>query len=290
MTTIVEHVRSFFPDGTISQPVGEVDGVTLHLVLSTNPAVNLVFTDGLAARVSGLLPQELAVFALPGQWRQAADLISATTAELLGRGRGLVLGDVIASPVPLIEGSRIGGVLAYTNPFLDAAFDAEPDGDGGYSRQIVTLFPLTVAEASSLREQTSDDAVERFLDHLEETGLDETDLLRDDSVVTSDATPGSGGPVSDDLSAEGGSQDDRLGAVGRQYFAELAPGADLRIIPLEDGAGVCVVHAARGGGKIYVAPDESVLFVGSAMDFDAGLAAFLAGTRTPPEKFVRPTT
>ncbi|RWZ53099.1 hypothetical protein ELQ90_04025 [Labedella phragmitis] len=81
----------------------------------------------------------------------------------------------------------------------------------------------------------------------------------------------------------------RLSAVAARYFTQLAPDAELRTIPLEGEAGVCVVHAARGGGKIYVAPDESVLFVGSAMDFDAGLAAFLAGTRTPPEKFIRPT-
>ena len=81
----------------------------------------------------------------------------------------------------------------------------------------------------------------------------------------------------------------RLADVAARYFAQLAPEAELRSISLENGAGVCVVHTARGGGKIYVAPDESVLFVGSALDFDAGLAAFLAGTRTPPEKFVRPS-
>lgn len=81
----------------------------------------------------------------------------------------------------------------------------------------------------------------------------------------------------------------RLSAVAERYFAQLAPEAELRTIPLENGAGVCVLHPVRGGGKIYVAPDESVLFVGSALDFDAGLAAFLSGTRTPPEKFVRPT-
>lgn len=81
----------------------------------------------------------------------------------------------------------------------------------------------------------------------------------------------------------------RLSAVAERCFAQLAPAAELRTIQLEDGAGVCVVHAARGGGKIYVAPDESVLFVGAALDFDAGLAAFRAGARTPPERFVRPT-
>jgi hypothetical protein len=83
-------------------------------------------------------------------------------------------------------------------------------------------------------------------------------------------------------------ENDRLVAVARRYFDALAPGAELRTIPLDGGAGVCVVHTARGGGKIYVAPDETALFVGSAMDFDAGLAAFLSGTRTPPEKFSPP--
>jgi hypothetical protein len=83
---------------------------------------------------------------------------------------------------------------------------------------------------------------------------------------------------------------ERLTHIASRYFAQLVPDAELRTIPLENDAGVCVVHTARGGGKIYVAPDESVLFVGSALDFDAGLAAFLAGTRTPPEKFLRPTS
>ncbi|RUR01595.1 hypothetical protein [Labedella endophytica] len=80
----------------------------------------------------------------------------------------------------------------------------------------------------------------------------------------------------------------RLTAVGYRYFEQLSPGADLQTVVLDDGAGVCVMHAIRGGGKIYVAPDESALFVASVMDFETGLAAFLAGTRTPPEKFVLP--
>ncbi|PSL38510.1 hypothetical protein CLV49_2135 [Labedella gwakjiensis] len=280
---ILDHVRSFFPDGVITQPVGDVDGITLHLIISTSPAVNLVFTDGLAARVEALVPQEIAVFALPGQWRQAAELVSATAVNLLERGSGLNLGDIIASPTPIVEGTAIGGVLASTNPFLDDGFDVEPDEDGGYSRQIVTLFPLTVPEAAELRGRSDDDAVEEFLERLDAAGIDETDLTR---PAAGDAGPSAVGdelpPVAPDI--------DRLTAVATGYFALLAPNAELRTIPLENGAGICVVHTVRGGGKIYVAPDESVLFVGSALDFDAGLAAFLAGTRTPPEKFVRPTS
>jgi hypothetical protein len=74
---------------------------------------------------------------------------------------------------------------------------------------------------------------------------------------------------------------------GRRLFEILAPGTTLNTIVLDDGAGVCLVHAVRGGGTIYVAPDLSVLFVGSALDFQQGLAEFLAGRRTPLQKFER---
>lgn len=84
--------------------------------------------------------------------------------------------------------------------------------------------------------------------------------------------------------ADGGSTE-RLIEVGKALFAKLTTDPVLNIIELPDGIGVCLVHAVRGGGKIYVAPDESVLFVGSAVDFDAGLGAFRDGVRTPLEKF-----
>ena len=74
---------------------------------------------------------------------------------------------------------------------------------------------------------------------------------------------------------------------GRRLFEILAPGATLNTVVLEDEAGVCVMHAVRGGGKIYVAPDLSVLFVASVLDFGKGLEAFLAGQRTHLEKFDR---
>lgn len=81
------------------------------------------------------------------------------------------------------------------------------------------------------------------------------------------------------------SGEDPLVAFGRGLFSKLADNPTLKVIELPDGLGVCLVHAARGGGKIYVAPDETVLFVGSAVDFDAGLGAFRDGVRTPLEKF-----
>ncbi|MGW7434518.1 hypothetical protein [Streptomyces sp. NPDC054849] len=74
---------------------------------------------------------------------------------------------------------------------------------------------------------------------------------------------------------------DRLVAVGRSLFATFTTDPVLNVVELPDGLGVCLVHAVRGGGKIYVAPDESALFVGSAVDFDTGLDAFRDGVRNP---------
>ncbi|MEV7283412.1 hypothetical protein AB0O01_02375 [Streptomyces sp. NPDC093252] len=77
---------------------------------------------------------------------------------------------------------------------------------------------------------------------------------------------------------------ERLAEVGRAFLDRVAPpgaGAGAGVVELADRAGVCVVQAVRGGGKVYVAPDETLLFVPSAMDFATGLASFLGGARTP---------
>ncbi|WP_158690785.1 hypothetical protein [Streptomyces sp. CNS654] len=79
--------------------------------------------------------------------------------------------------------------------------------------------------------------------------------------------------------------ENRLIAVGRALFATLTDDPALSVVELPDGLGVCLVHTARGGGKLYVAPDETALFVGSSVDFESGLEAFRDGSRTPLEKF-----
>ncbi|MFD8012563.1 hypothetical protein [Streptomyces sp. NPDC058955] len=73
---------------------------------------------------------------------------------------------------------------------------------------------------------------------------------------------------------------EQLAEIGKAFLG-LAPGAGVNVVELADGAGVCVVQVGRGGGKVYVAPDLTVLFVPSVTDFDSGLAAFLGGARTP---------
>ncbi|MFJ8233318.1 hypothetical protein ACIQ9E_25720 [Streptomyces sp. NPDC094448] len=75
-----------------------------------------------------------------------------------------------------------------------------------------------------------------------------------------------------------------LAAIGKAVLGPVgARGPEPDVVVLPNGAGVCVVQPVRGGGKVYVAHDETVLFAPSSMDFATGLAAFLDGARTTRE-------
>ncbi|PWK86040.1 hypothetical protein C8D88_10580 [Lentzea atacamensis] len=78
----------------------------------------------------------------------------------------------------------------------------------------------------------------------------------------------------------------RLTRTAARLFGDLGPAGALTVRELPDGLGICVWQTGvRGGGTIFVGCDETVLFVGSATGFDAGLAAFRQGRRTPAERF-----
>ncbi|MFE9860945.1 hypothetical protein [Streptomyces sp. NPDC005780] len=162
---------------------------------------------------------------------------------------GLVVSTSTLPPLP--------GVAPVTHPFATAKFHvAECEGElGALLREASDLHAFLDAA------ERSDYAVEAVEDR------------------TAPSPPPAGGS---DTASEGV---DRLVAVGRAHFAQLTTDPVLNVIELPDGLGVCLVHAVRGGGKIYVAPDESALFVGSAVDFETGFEAFRDGVRTPLEKF-----
>ncbi|MFD9722182.1 hypothetical protein [Streptomyces sp. NPDC059076] len=76
------------------------------------------------------------------------------------------------------------------------------------------------------------------------------------------------------------SRKEYLAGIGKAFLGDPGRGPEPNVVVLPDGAGVCVVQPVRGGGKVYVAQDETVLFVPSSTDFDTGLAAFTRGERT----------
>lgn len=84
-------------------------------------------------------------------------------------------------------------------------------------------------------------------------------------------------------------QEDSLSEVGRRLFTSLAAKSGqtlddpLNVVPFDGG--VAVVRAVRGGGKIFVAEDGSVMYRGSSYTFERALEEFRAGERTPLESF-----
>ncbi len=80
-----------------------------------------------------------------------------------------------------------------------------------------------------------------------------------------------------------------LARHGRSLFHSLAAKSGrtlddpLNVIPFDGG--VAVVRAVRGGGKIFVAEDGSVMYRGSSYTFERALEEFRAGERTPLESF-----
>ncbi|MGW1191192.1 hypothetical protein [Streptomyces sp. NPDC002559] len=78
----------------------------------------------------------------------------------------------------------------------------------------------------------------------------------------------------------------RLADLGRTLMRRMA-GADapLAVTPLPEDDAVLVAHTVRGGGRVYVAADETVLFAGSAAPPHEAIEVFRSGRRTPPEHF-----
>jgi len=81
-----------------------------------------------------------------------------------------------------------------------------------------------------------------------------------------------------------------LAAYGRELFSRIArlhsrvEAGEYGEFPLQDGA-VLVAELFRGGGRIFVASDRTVLFVSSALGSEEARAEFEGGRRTPLEAF-----
>lgn len=77
--------------------------------------------------------------------------------------------------------------------------------------------------------------------------------------------------------------DPELVAIGEAMFARMPVGeAPLSSRELRDGLGVLVSRQSRGGGKLFIATDRSVMFSSSAESVEQGFERFLAGERYQP--------
>lgn len=179
---VVDHVQAAFgPDarGGLLGPVA--DGVDVRLVLGAGRAFAAVYTTGLSDRpITTVFPQEIVCFVRPDQWAAARHLVEVVAAGVLDRGRGLVLGDVIRGPAPVLADTAIVGVLAAGNGYLGDSFDAIRGADGAVVTHLVTIVPVTAAEADLL--QSRPDAESALFEAMAAKQLSELDVTRSSAV------------------------------------------------------------------------------------------------------------
>ena len=242
------------------------------------------------------------VFALPSG---ATVLFTTALGDLVVHAGGLYL--VVKSRfgvIDLIEGRSFAEVVALIEDGQqrDVAWEWQPY-PAAHARDGVPAFEQCFAFVPLLALGGPN-----TVDHVELSGLYEhlaviaqfagpPQVRRHLSLVENEGGNGTSAPASADwtpavVALEALPPDQRaLADVGRNLFERLAQDAGeaaagpLNPVPLPEGLGVAVVRAVRGGGTIFVAPDSSVLYVGSAIDISAGLDAFREGQRTPLSKF-----
>ncbi|GAA4889536.1 MULTISPECIES: suppressor of fused domain protein [Saccharopolyspora] len=134
-----------------------------------------LLTSGLRDRVEGApLPQELVCTLRADQERYAKHLLTVL-AELLAESRSRVgYGALIMNDRVLLPDTEVAGALAAPHPYLGDEFDVLLDADGQPVLQLITLVPVSRAEAQLVARYGRDALYDRWERH----GSDLTDVHR----------------------------------------------------------------------------------------------------------------
>ncbi|MFG1798216.1 suppressor of fused domain protein [Nocardia sp. NPDC049149] len=131
-----------------SRPAVGDYGYTLLAAHLADPGVWSVVTDGVRLhRITSLLPEEFSCSLQDDQSHHARYLVDTTASQAVASGRGLDYDQVVLSDRPLLAGTDICGLLASPSPYFGATFDLQRDADGDPVLQVITLIPVTRAEA-----------------------------------------------------------------------------------------------------------------------------------------------
>ncbi|MBS2533090.1 suppressor of fused domain protein [Catenulispora sp. NF23] len=130
------------------------------------PGVSAWVTNGLRTQpISTLRAQELFCFLRESQRVTAGTLTAMAADAVLGQMTGLEYDDVVKHDSPLIEGTRIHGVVAYPNPVFGTDFDLVDDRVSRLQLQIITLIPVTPSEIEFVAEEGADALWDVFRDN-----------------------------------------------------------------------------------------------------------------------------
>lgn len=170
----LQHIEDYL--GTVrdvSGPTvtGRNRGYALFFCPAPDGEMISVVTNGIRfQQVTAVLPQEL-VCTLNADQEQIAHMLTMRTADLVIQlGQGLTVDQLVPSETPLVEDTRIHGVVAMAHPYVGEEFDTLLDANGNVELQIITLIPVLPEEIEFVRQYTMDDLYEQWEER-------ETDLL-----------------------------------------------------------------------------------------------------------------
>ncbi|GAA4876056.1 suppressor of fused domain protein [Saccharopolyspora cebuensis] len=127
-----------------------------------DPGISTVVTNGLRLqKITSMMPEELVCSLWEGQRHIAQYLAESLATMLVQTGQGLDYGMVVESEEPLIEDSPIQAVLAHPSPFFGDKFSLYPDSQEP-EVQLVSLIPITSAEAAFAQEQSKEALFAKF--------------------------------------------------------------------------------------------------------------------------------
>ncbi|WP_258349010.1 suppressor of fused domain protein [Saccharopolyspora gregorii] len=164
------HYARFFGVLTASEIADEIE-----IARWDRPEFASVSTLGLCRkRITAIYPQELVCSVKPEQAGAAQVLVRGTLEMIASLGRGMVHQSVITNEEPLLPETDIHGVLVAAHPYLDDAFNVVFGPGRTVLVDIMTLIPITAAEAALARGGN----VERLLDAFEAADPELTDITR----------------------------------------------------------------------------------------------------------------
>lgn len=158
MSGFLEHLDEL---GAISRVEGpESDdsnrGYALIHSIIADPGVATVTTNGLRfQRITALLPEEFTCSLQQNQEHFARYLVATLASLAISSGRGLEYDQVVKNDQPIIENTRMHGVLAVPSPYFGKKFDLYHEDTR--TIQIITLIPVTSAEADFAEEADAEE-------------------------------------------------------------------------------------------------------------------------------------
>jgi hypothetical protein len=133
-------------------------GYALIYTHLADPGVASVTTNGVRfQQITSMLPEEFTCSLQEDQEHIARYLVDTVAGLAISSGRGLEYEQVVKNEQPIIADSQMQGILASPSPFFGGEFDLYRDDNGQPVLQIITLIPVTAAEADFVEEADAEE-------------------------------------------------------------------------------------------------------------------------------------